>query len=140
MIADVTLQVSFIGGHGLEKPVERLQNALSSNFYANTEIYDYRATATEDRRAFNKEELEKFAIPPQNNSSGQAPQNNPDSPNNVTRGIYIGTLTDKKLSYDTLIDNVFKNTQDYLNGYQTLLDRLELMYLMENIFPHLIYH
>ena len=119
MIADVTLQVSFIGGHGLEKPVERLQNALSSNFYANTEIYDYRATATEDRRAFNKEELEKFAIPPQNNSSGQVPQNNPDSPNNVTRGIYIGTPIDKKLSYDTLIDNVFKNTQDYLNGYQT---------------------
>ena len=118
MIADVTLQVSFIGGHGLEKPVERLQNALSSNFYANTEIYDYRATATEDRRAFNKEELEKFSIPPQNNSSGQVPQNNPESKNNVARGTYIGTPIDKKLSYDKLIDDVFTHTTNYMDGYK----------------------
>jgi hypothetical protein len=43
MIASVQLQVNFIGGQGLEKPIERLQNALSSNFYANTEIYDERS-------------------------------------------------------------------------------------------------
>ena len=43
MIADVTMQLSFLGGQGLEKPVERLQNALSSNFFANTEMYDERA-------------------------------------------------------------------------------------------------
>lgn len=46
MIANVTLQVNFIGGQGLEKPVERLQNALSSNFFANTEMYDPRAIGT----------------------------------------------------------------------------------------------
>ena len=38
MIADVTIQISFLGGQGLEKPVERLQNALSSNFFANISI------------------------------------------------------------------------------------------------------
>jgi hypothetical protein len=48
MLANVTLQFDFIGGHGLAKPVEELQNALSFNYYANTEIYDERATATED--------------------------------------------------------------------------------------------
>jgi outer membrane protein OmpA-like peptidoglycan-associated protein len=48
MIADVTLSFDFIGGHGLARPVEELQNALSFNYYANTEIYDERATATED--------------------------------------------------------------------------------------------
>ena len=119
MIADVTMQVSFIGGHGLEKPVERLQNALSSNFYANTEIYDYRATATEDRRAFNKEELEKFSIPPQS-SANLTPQNDPDSPNNVTRGVYIGELVEKdtKLSYDKIINDIFNSTLVYTDGYK----------------------
>ena len=48
MLANVTLSFDFIGGHGLAKPVEELQNALSFNYYANTEIYDERATATED--------------------------------------------------------------------------------------------
>ena len=40
MIANVTLQLNFIGGKGLETPVAKLQNALSSNFFANTEVYD----------------------------------------------------------------------------------------------------
>jgi hypothetical protein len=48
MIAQVTLSFDFIGGQGLANPVEELQNALSFNYYANTEIFDERATATED--------------------------------------------------------------------------------------------
>jgi hypothetical protein len=48
MLATINLAFDFIGGHGLAKPVEELQNALSFNYYANTEIYDERATATED--------------------------------------------------------------------------------------------
>jgi len=55
MIAKVTLSFDFIGGHGLAKPVEQLQNALSFNYYANTEIYDERATATEDTSKLDKE-------------------------------------------------------------------------------------
>jgi len=63
MIANVTLQIYFIGGHGLSKPVEKLQNALSSNFYANTEMYDPKAISTEttidgtDIEKYNKEFL-----------------------------------------------------------------------------------
>lgn len=48
MIANVTLSFDLIGGMGLEKPVEELQNALSFNYYANTEIYDERAKWTDD--------------------------------------------------------------------------------------------
>jgi hypothetical protein len=60
MIADVNISMSFIGGHGLKEPVAELQNALSSNFYANTEMYDNRATPTEDREKFNKEFLQQL--------------------------------------------------------------------------------
>jgi hypothetical protein len=48
MIANVSMNFEIIGGMGLEKPVEELQNALSFNYYANTEIYDERAKATDD--------------------------------------------------------------------------------------------
>ena len=55
MIAKVTLSFDFIGGHGLARPVEQLQNALSFNYYANTEIYDERAVWTEDTSVFDQE-------------------------------------------------------------------------------------
>jgi hypothetical protein len=43
MIANVTLNFSFIGGSSLEGPIKQLQNALSFNYYANTGIFDGRA-------------------------------------------------------------------------------------------------
>lgn len=43
MMADVTIRFNFIGGSSLAGPISRLQNALSFNMYANTEVYDDRA-------------------------------------------------------------------------------------------------
>jgi len=48
MIANVSLNFNIIGGMGLKEPIDRLQNALSFNYYANTEMYDDRAEETED--------------------------------------------------------------------------------------------
>jgi hypothetical protein len=47
MIASITLSFKFIGGSGLAGPISKLQNALSFNYYANTEMYDERADVTE---------------------------------------------------------------------------------------------
>lgn len=54
MIAKVTLSFDMIGGQGLKGPVEKLQNALSFNYYANTEMYDERADETESTEAVDK--------------------------------------------------------------------------------------
>jgi hypothetical protein len=43
MIATVSLSIDYIGGHSLVGPLNRLQNAVSFNYYANTEMYDVRA-------------------------------------------------------------------------------------------------
>ena len=43
MICNVDLSFSFIGGSSLRGPINRLQNAVSFNYFANTEIYDDRA-------------------------------------------------------------------------------------------------
>lgn len=47
MIADVNLRFKFIGGSSLAGHITRLQNALSFNYYANTEVYDNRAEIAE---------------------------------------------------------------------------------------------
>lgn len=43
MIATINLSFKFLGGHSMEGPINRLQNAVAFNFFANTEIYDPRA-------------------------------------------------------------------------------------------------
>jgi hypothetical protein len=43
MICTVDMTFSFIGGSSLAGPINRLQNALSFNYFANTEVYDSRA-------------------------------------------------------------------------------------------------
>jgi hypothetical protein len=48
MIATVQLSVNLIGGHSLDGPINRLQNGVSFNYYANTEIYEPRADYIQD--------------------------------------------------------------------------------------------
>lgn len=43
MIANISLSFHFIGGSNLSGPIARLQNAISFNYYANSEVYDDRA-------------------------------------------------------------------------------------------------
>lgn len=47
MLCKVTIQFKFIGGGDITGPVERLQNAISYNYYANTSFYDNRADRAE---------------------------------------------------------------------------------------------
>ena len=55
MIANISLGFNMLGGAGLKEPVDKLQNALTFNYYANTEMYDERAEATEDTSKLDKE-------------------------------------------------------------------------------------
>jgi hypothetical protein len=43
MIANVDMSFSFLGGSSLMGPINKLQNALSFNYFANTHVYDPRA-------------------------------------------------------------------------------------------------
>jgi len=40
MMANISLEIVYLGGQAIDAPIKRLQNALSYNFYANTEIYE----------------------------------------------------------------------------------------------------
>lgn len=120
MIANVTMQVNFIGGQGLEKPVERLQNALSSNFFANTEMYDPRSISTNttiggvDSEKFTKEFLESL----QTAGTNQKPVDSTNLEDNVVdQGIYIGG-SGETLSYGTIVENLVSSTQEYFSQYE----------------------
>ena len=48
MIANVNLSFKYLGGSGLRQHVNKLQNALSFNYYANADVYDDRTFANTD--------------------------------------------------------------------------------------------
>jgi hypothetical protein len=135
MLASVTLQVSLIGGHGLESPVDKLQNALSSNFFANTEMYDERSISTATQIAgkpasgFTKEFLEKIQknyVPPPS-----VPYAKPGSKPDL--GVTIGkkvTLANNVpgLDYTSIVEDVYKNSSDYYDAFTTSVNTVLVKY------------
>jgi hypothetical protein len=75
MIANVTISFKYIGGSSLYSPINKLQNALSFNYFANTQVYDPRADyvakdGNETRPTFpykTKEEAQKVGVKPEPN-------------------------------------------------------------------------
>ena len=123
MLAKITLGFDFIGGHGLAGPVSQLQNALSFNFYANTEIYDERAVATEST---NNEIFTKIESKTNNGSSNSAPILN--QPAGDTGGATIGNILTTENFEDgtvqtgtTEFNSIFKDLSDKTNGYFTTM-------------------
>jgi hypothetical protein len=62
MIANVTISFKYIGGSTLLGPINKLQNALSFNFFANTQVYDRRADTIIE--ASDKTKKSKFELKP----------------------------------------------------------------------------
>ena len=145
MIANITLQVSFIGGQGLERPVEKLQNALSSNFFANTEIYDERAQSTatlidgKPADQFTKEFIAELQKKPEYQLEGDK-----DNKPKVNQGLYIGTgilnsgLDYIKIDYTSFIDTIFSGTDSYINLYKSSYNEVVKKYgkKVSSIFFH----
>jgi hypothetical protein len=127
MIANVTLSFKIIGGMGLAKPVEELQNALSFSYYANTEIYDERATPTDESfKVLDKEILEAL-----NNGSTQLDINNIQNNQTNGGGTTIGEVTSTtpitnaitgEIKYDKVMDDFLTQTSNY---FQAVVNQLE---------------
>ncbi len=118
MIAEVTMTFNFIGGHGLKEPVQRLQNALSFNYYANTEMYDERATATEDTSALDKKVLDAIlnAVPPPTAEITNIVNNGGNTIGNIISSSQSTSAETGTLSYSTIANNVISQSQDYFNS------------------------
>jgi len=112
MIVTVTMGFNFIGGHGLKGPVDELQNALSFNYYANTEIYDERATATEDVSERDKYVVEKIL-------ANQPPIKTNQVKNEIPKkgGKTIGNLGGNgEIDYTEKLNSFWTKTVEYFDA------------------------
>ena len=117
MIVDVSIGFSFIGAHGLAGPVSKLQNALSFNYYANTEMYDDRAddTAKNETLDIYDKLIEEDAL---NRFGVVADPNNRGTENNG--GVPIGIAGEQRLDLQT---SIVTGTIRYQNIMQSLVDK-----------------
>jgi hypothetical protein len=125
MMVDVTIAFNIIGGMGLKGPVDEIQTALSFNYYANTEIYDERATATdiESTEKNDKYVIEQIngGVPPV--SQQQQAQINSVQPKNG--GSTVGQiLSDTEIDYTGIYDSLQSKTQEYFKTYFEALQKL----------------
>ena len=134
MIAKVTLGFDFIGGHGLAGPVQELQNALSFNYYANTEIYDERSTPTESTKERDEALVQKIiAKNPGISASETSNQNDINNQIPEKGGNTIGSIQSEDYFDDnsyqtgtTKFDSIFSELSENTNNYfKTIFGQLK---------------
>jgi hypothetical protein len=119
MIANVTMGFNFVGGSGLKESVDKLQNALTFNYYANSEIFDDRADVTADEeflKILDKEFLASSnppAPPALNQAQPNAGQDNNATVGKITSNVITSTGETGTLNYSEFMDKVVKDTQTY---------------------------
>jgi hypothetical protein len=121
MIANVTLSFKFVGGSGIKEAVDKIQNALSFNYYANTEIYDDRAdtTDTESLSQIDLDFKQLFGnVPP---PTVNQVQNNDGQTNSSFIGTKLGevnsaTGTTGTINYKSFMTKVSDETQNYFQN------------------------
>jgi hypothetical protein len=127
MLAKVSMGFNVIGGMGLKEPVQQLQNALSFNYYANTEIYDERATATEDTSKRDKYVVEQLTggLPP----VSEQQQNAINSVQPQKGGSTVGSVVDATtMDYSGVYGELEANLQGYFKAYYDALNKTTLDY------------
>jgi hypothetical protein len=130
MLADVTLGFKMIGGHGLKEPIATLQNALSFNYYANTEMYDERAEETEPFTAKYDQELLDII---KNEIGNIGPQQRPAvNDGGATIGIIENTFIDPQINgvsgtirYKEVMDELVVKTEEYVNNINSTFEQLK---------------
>jgi outer membrane protein OmpA-like peptidoglycan-associated protein len=120
MIANVTMGFNFVGGSGLKESVDKLQNALTFNYYANTEIYDDRATPTDDSyKIIDKQFLDanrNIPAPTLNDALPNQGQTNESTVGTILTTVNIGDIVSGTTSYQTFMDDLITNTQTYFTN------------------------
>ena len=118
MIANVTLGFNFIGGSGLKESVDKLQNALTFNYYANTEMYDDRADATDlSYKVIDKAFLNAIGAQPPAATVNQTQDNNPQTNESTIGDILSTSGTTGTTSYQKYMNNLVSQTQTYFQNY-----------------------
>lgn len=134
MLAKVSLSFNFVGGSGLKDPIDKLQNALSFNFYANTEMYDERADETEIKQEFQAEDIIAPPVPVVENQ-----------PLTNDGGETIGVIQEKvelasgatgTTTFQRAMDEFIDSSQGYFNTWMSKMEQItkDYNYYLYSIF------
>lgn len=92
MYADVNINFRFIGGSDLSGPIEKLQNAVSFNYYSNTSVYDRRSDYRKNFVSYNdNEDARRKSV-----LSWEAPIKDIDTPANTTETTQTNDKSETK--------------------------------------------
>ena len=121
MIANVTLSFDFVGGSGLKESVDKLQNALTFNYYANTEIYDDRADATDlSYKVIDKEFINSLpsnvAPPTINQAEVNNGKNNDSTIGDLSNTVITESSETGNISYQSFMDKFVNSSQTYFTN------------------------
>jgi len=113
MIANVTISFKFIGGSALMGPINKLQNALSFNYFANAQVYDPRADYLSINKPPNK--IKKVTV------DGVTTEKEFESPLSPT-GYYLNNIIDDLYKGDVnkFIDGGIETTEDIIDNTPNL--------------------
>ena len=122
MIANVSMSFHFVGGSGLKTAVDKLQNALSFNYYANSEIWDDRADVTSKEKfleVLDKEFLDMDTAPAPPTLNQASPNSGQD--NNSTVGAILTNVVTENgetgtISYGNFMAKFVTDTQTYFTN------------------------
>ena len=133
MIANITLSFQFVGGQGLKESVDKLQNALSFNYYANTEIYDDRADATDDSyKVIDQQFLDQLNLKTPPPTINQATNTQPKSNLEFIGKVLTTTNTPNgnvgTIQYKDYMTSVVGETQNYFATINNKIRDLNLQY------------
>jgi hypothetical protein len=137
MVVKVSMNFTIIGGMGLKEPIQQLQNALSFNYYANTETYDERAEWTDDSFKQIDENLKNELFDQTEPPSPLEKQNNIQNPGGETIGTILTRVSSESsgttgdTSYKKIMDSLYDVGQDYLNTIMNKFEELNQIYNLQ---------
>jgi hypothetical protein len=120
MIANISMGFHFVGGQGLKEPIDKLQNALSFNFYGNTEMYDERAEWTDDSFKKIDADLVKAILDQSPVVGVNDVKNNLQNEGGDTIGVIADKITDDigtsgSTSFQKIMDALLTEGQSYID-------------------------
>ena len=126
MIADINMSFYFIGGQGIKEPVSRLQNALSFNYYGNTEVYDDRSVVTEDREELNREVLDAIEDSLGITSEDGKVERTEEAGDTigVITTTQVGEFLEGDINYNAIVNDFVSKSQSYTQNILNTLDTI----------------
>jgi hypothetical protein len=129
MIVSVTMGFKFIGGQGLKGPIDELQNALSFNFFGNTEMYDERATDSLTVSGYNKEFIEKTeATGDTSKNTNSNYQNEGGTTIGSVEGKFQDSGTSVNVAYKNLVNDFIESFNNFTQGEYDKLKQVSEQY------------